>query len=136
VTKVEIQDVEVTAPASTAATPTVASDDVGEVLVPVLASDKDGTPAAGVEISWEVKNTGGSPVYVISSVTGGQVTQIAATIAPGTSAVFKTVTGSDGSCGLMLNATANTSATLNLKTAFGEVKNLRAVTQTVDWIAQ
>lgn len=134
--KVEIQDVEITAPASTGTTPTVQSDDVGEVTVPVLASSKDGSPLAGVAVTWEVKNTGKAPIYVISSQAGDQVTPVAATIAPGETAKYETVTGTNGMVTLLLNATASTAAVLKLTTSTGEVKNLRSAAQTIDWIGQ
>lgn len=136
VAKVEIQEVEVTAPASASATPTVASDDVGEVVTPVLATDKDGNPVSGVEVTWEVKNTGKAPLYVISSQSGEEVTPLAATIQPGETGTYKTVTGTDGLTSLLLNATASTAAALKLSTSLGEVKNMRAAAQTIDWIGQ
>lgn len=134
VAKVEIQDVEVTSPVSTNASPTVASEDVGEVLVPVLATDKDGVPVSGVEVSWEVKNTGKAPVYVISSASGANATQIAATIQPGETVKYTTTTGTDGTTSLLLNATAPTAAALKLSTSLGDVKNMRDAAQSIDWI--
>ncbi len=110
------------------------SDDVGEVTVPVLATDKDGNPLPGVAVTWEVKNTGKAPIYVISSQAGEQVTLMAATIAPGETAKYETVTGADGMVTLLLNATASTAAALKLTTPAGEVKNLRGAAQTIDWI--
>lgn len=136
VAKVEIQDVEITAPVSTNATPTVASDDVGEVMIPVLATDKDGNPVAGVAVTWEVKTTGKNPVFVIASVVDGKMTDIAATIAPDGTAKYETVTGADGTVTLLLNAAASTAAALTLTTSTGEVKNLRDAKQTIDWIGQ
>lgn len=136
VTKVEIEEVEVTAPVSTNATPTVASEDVGEVMVPVMATDKDGNPVAGVAVTWEVKNTGKAPIYVISSIMDDKSTTIAATIAPNETVKYETMTGADGSVTLLLNATASTSASLKLTAPTGEVKNLRDAVQTIDWIGQ
>lgn len=136
VVKVEIQDVEITAPVSTNATPTVASDDVGEVMIPVLATDKDGNPVAGVPVTWEVKTTGKNPVFVIASVVDGKMTDIAATIAPDGTAKYETMTGADGTVTLLLNAAASTAAALTVTASTGEVKNLRDAKQTVDWIGQ
>ncbi|CAM3938023.1 hypothetical protein [Deinococcus frigens] len=136
VDKVEIVEVEVTAPASTGNTPTVASDDVGEVMVPVMATDKDGNPVAGVAVTWEVKNTGKNPIYVIASIMDDQPTGIAATIAPDETATYQTMTGADGSVMLLLNATASTAASLKLTASTGEVKNMRGSAQTIDWIGQ
>lgn len=136
VAKVEIVEVEVTAPASTGATPTVASEDVGEVMVPVMATDKDDKPVAGVAVTWEVKNTGKAPIYVISSIMDDTSTNIAATIAPDQTATYQTMTGADGSVTLLLNATASTAASLKLTASTGEVKNIRGSTQTIDWIGQ
>ncbi len=136
VAKVEIQDVEITSPVSAGTTPTVASDDVGEVMIPVLATDKDGNPVAGVAVTWEVKNTGKNPVYVISVTVDGKATDIAATIAPDETVKYETMTGSDGTVTLLLNATASTAAALTLTTSAGEVKNLRDSKQTIDWIGQ
>ena len=106
----EIQEVEVTAPASTGTTPTVASDDVGEVLIPLLATDANGTPVAGVTTTWEVKNTGKNPIYVIQSASGANNTNIAATIAPDETYMVELTTGEDGRASLLLNATASTAA--------------------------
>ncbi len=136
VARVEIQDVEITAPVSTNTTPTVASDDVGEVMIPVLATDKDGNPVAGVAVTWEVKNTGKNPVFVIASMVDGRATDIAATIAPDGTARYETVTGADGTVTLLLNAAASTAAALTLTAPTGEVKNLRDAKQTIDWIGQ
>jgi hypothetical protein len=136
VARVEIQDVEITSPVSAGATPTVASDDVGEVMIPVLATDKDGNPVAGVAVTWEVKNTGKAPVYVISSMVNGTATAIAATIAPDETVKYETMTGADGTVTLLLNATASTAAALKLTAPTGEVKNLRNAAQTIDWIGQ
>ncbi|QFP75775.1 hypothetical protein [Deinococcus sp. AJ005] len=136
VAKVEIQDVEITAPVSTSATPTVASDDVGEVMIPVLATDKDGNPVTGVAVTWEVKNTGKNPVYVISVAVDGKATDIAATVAPDETVKYETMTGADGTVTLLLNATASTAAALKLTASTGEVKNLRDAAQTIDWIGQ
>ncbi|GGO38094.1 hypothetical protein [Deinococcus humi] len=136
VARVEIQDVEITSPVSAGATPTVASDDVGEVMIPVLATDKDGNPVAGVAVTWEVKNTGKAPVYVISSMVDGTATAIAATIAPDETVKYETMTGMDGTVTLLLNATASTAAALKLTASTGEVKNLRDAAQTIDWIGQ
>lgn len=136
VAKVEIQDVEITSPVSTGTTPTVTSDDVGEVMIPVLATDKDGNPVAGVAVTWEVKNTGKNPVYVISSMVDGTATAIAATIAPDETVKYETMTGADGTVTLLLNATASTAAALKLTAPTGEVKNLRNAAQTIDWISQ
>ncbi len=136
VSRVEIQDVEITSPVSTGTTPTVASDDVGEVMIPVLATDKDGNPVAGVAVTWEVKNTGKAPVYVISSMVDGTATAIAGTIAPDETIKYETTTGADGTVTLLLNATASTAAALKLTAPTGEVKNLRDAAQTIDWIGQ
>ena len=136
VARVEIQDVEITSPVSTGTTPTVASDDVGEVMIPVLATDKDGNPVAGVAVTWEIKNTGKAPVYVISTIADGKAVQIAATIAPDETVKYETVTGADGQVTLLLNATASTAAALKLTAPTGEVKNLRDAAQTIDWIGQ
>lgn len=134
VAKVELQDVEVTAPASTGTTPTVASDDVGEVIVPVLATDKDGNPVAGVEVGWTVKNTGKAPLYVISSESAGASQNVAAILEPGATGTYTTVTGLDGLTSLLLNATASTAALIQPVTSLGEVKNLRSAVQSVDWL--
>lgn len=136
VAKVEIQDVEITSPVSTGETPTVASDDVGEVMIPVLATDKDGNPVAGVAVTWEVKNTGKAPIYVISSMVDGKATSVAATIAPDETVKYETMTGTDGQVTLLLNATASTAAALKLTASTGEIKNLRDAPQTIDWIGQ
>jgi hypothetical protein len=136
VVKVEIQDVEITSPVSTGETPTVASDDVGEVMIPVLATDKDGNPVAGVAVTWEVKNTGKAPIYVISSMMDGKATSVAATIAPDETVKYETMTGTDGQVTLLLNATASTAAALKLTASTGEIKNLRDAPQTIDWIGQ
>lgn len=134
VARVEIQDVEVTSPVSTGASPTIASDDVGEVLVPVLATDKDGTPVAGVAVEWEVKNTGKAELYIISATSGGAAQNLAVTLAPGDSWKGSSTTGADGSTTLLLNATASTAASLKLSSPLGEVKNLRDAAQSIDWI--
>ncbi|UQN08225.1 hypothetical protein [Deinococcus sp. QL22] len=136
VAKVEIQDVEITSPVSTGQTPTVASDDVGEVMIPVLATDKDGNPVAGVAVTWEVKNTGKAPIYVISSLMDGKATSVAATIAPDETVKYETMTGANGQVTLLLNATASTAAALKLTASTGEIKNLRDAPQTIDWIGQ
>lgn len=134
--RVEIQDVEVTSPVSTGASPTTASDDVGEVVVPVLATDKDGNPVAGVAVEWEVKNTGKADLYIISSQSGDATQQLAVKVAPGESWKGSTTTGADGSTSLLLNATASTAASLKLSSPLGEVKNLREAAQSIDWIGQ
>lgn len=136
VAKVEIQDVEVTAPASSGTTPTVASDDVGEVLIPLLATDESGKPVAGVATTWEVKNTGKNPIYVIQSKSAEATKEIAATIAPDETYKVEIVTGEDGTASLLLNATASTAAALKIVTSLGEVKNMRDAAQTIDWLGQ
>lgn len=135
VAKVEIQEVEVTAPVSTSATPTVASEDVGEVLIPVLATDANGTPVAGVTTTWEVKNTGKNPIYVIQSTSGANNTNIAATIAPDETYKVELTTGEDGRASLLLNATASTAATVKVTSSLGEAKNMRDAAQSIDWIS-
>lgn len=134
VAKVEIQEVEVTAPASTGSAPTVASDDVGEVLIPLLATDADGNPVPGVTTTWEVKNTGKNPIYVIQSKSGADVSDIAATIAPDETYKVELTTGADGTASLLLNATASTAAALKVTSSLGDVKNMRDAAQSIDWI--
>ncbi|EYB67259.1 hypothetical protein DEIPH_ctg046orf0063 [Deinococcus phoenicis] len=136
VQKVEIQEVEVTSPVSTGTSPTVASEDVGEVSIPLRATDKDGRPVAGVSIDWEVKNTGKAPVYVISSQSGGAEQLLGTTIAPGETWKGTTTTGPDGITALLLNAAASTAAALKVTGPTGEVKNLREAAQTIDWIGE
>ncbi|OLV17298.1 hypothetical protein [Deinococcus marmoris] len=136
VAKVEIEELEVKAAVSTNATPTVASGDQGEIMVPVVATDKNDNPVAGVAVTWEVKNTGKNPLYVISSIVNNQSTAIAATISPDQTVKYETMTGVDGSVTLLLNATASTSATLTLTASTGEVKNLGGSTQTIEWTSK
>lgn len=136
VARVELQDVEVTVPVSTNPTPLEASEDAGEVDVPVLATDQNGRPVSGVEVNWTVKNTGKAAVFVISSHSAGNQLKITATIEPGATGTYTTTTGIDGLTSLLLNAASSTSAVVQPVTLLGEVKNMRSAVQSIDWLGQ
>jgi hypothetical protein len=132
--KLEFQDVEVTAPVSVTNFPFYPIGNVGEVEVPLLATDAEGKGVAGAAIEWTITNSGKNPVYVMAAWNNGQQKRLKITIKAGDKASTSSTTDSEGKTKLLLNATEAGQARIVAKSGAVEAKNLRGVAHQVDWI--
>lgn len=134
VTKLEIQDVEVTVPTSPTSNPFFPLDYAGEIEVPLIASDADGKGVAGVKVEWTVQNSGKNPVYIIRAWDAGSLKRLRLTIKAGEKTSLETNTDSDGLTKIMMNATEAGQAKIAAKSGTLNALNLRGVAHQIDWI--
>jgi hypothetical protein len=133
-TKLEFQDVEVTAPVSVTNFPFYPIGNVGEVEVPLLATDAEGKGTAGAKIDWTITNSGKNPVFVMAAWSDGQQKRLKITIKAGDKASVSSTTDAEGKTKILLNATDAGQAKIAAKSGAIEAKNLRGVAHQVDWI--
>jgi len=67
VATVEVQGVEATAAKSPGLTALLHDGSIGEVTVLVIATDANGNPVEGADVSWRLENRTTNPVYAVGS---------------------------------------------------------------------
>lgn len=132
--KLQITDTEVTVPVSPTKAPWIALAYVGEIPVPLEATDAAGKGVAGVVVKWTVQNTGKAPVYVVSAWRSGSRASVRLVIEPGKTADVESVTDEAGKTAIVLNANEVTQAKISAVSGTVKALNLRDVQHQVDWL--